>query len=151
MKLLFPILAAMALAGCGRGEDEAPRVTVEGAVVTVPAVPGGMGAAYFTLNTNRDGSRLVSVTSPMIRMIELHESRGEGGLTQMLPLSPEGATFGPSQSLRFAPGGKHAMLMGMDPAVQVGGKVALTFEVERVGTVTADADVRGPGQAHANP
>ena len=153
MKRLVPPLAAATfllacLPGCGRA-PEAPRVIVEEAIVTVPAVPGGPGAAYFTIRTNNDPTRLVSVTSPMIRSIELHETREQGGRTQMVPLEPGETSFARASPLVFAPGGKHAMLIGVDPALRPGGKVALTFNLEPAPTVTVEAEVRGPGQVHA--
>jgi copper(I)-binding protein len=147
-RLVLPLAAAAFLSGCQRA-PEPPRVTVEQAVVTVPAVPGGPGAAYFTIRTNNDPSRLVSVTSPMIGGIELHETREQGGSSQMAPLKPDETSFDPSAPLVFAPGGKHAMLMGMDPALRPGGKVMLTFNVDPVGPIAVEAEVRGPGQAHA--
>jgi len=148
MKRLAPLSIVLLLSACSAAAEE-PRVKVSEAVVTVPAVPGGMGAAYFTLETNRENSRLVAVTSPSVRSIELHETSQEGGRSRMAPLPPEGATFGPSAPLRFAPGGKHAMLMGVDPSVRAGGKITLTFRVDGVvEPVTVEADVRGPGQAH---
>ncbi len=148
IRLLAPAFAATFLLGCG-GAAEAPRITVENAVMTVPAVPGGPGAAYFTLKTNVDPSRLVSVTSPSIRTIELHETREEGGRTGMVPLDAAGATFTPASPLVFAPGGKHAMLIDVAPGLVPGGKVRLTFNVEPARPVTVEAEVRAPGQAHA--
>jgi copper(I)-binding protein len=125
-------------------------VTVENAVVTVPAVPGGPGAAYFTLRTNNDPSRLVSITSPSIRQVELHTSRQQGGVSRMEPLQPGEATFSPSEPLTFAPGARHAMLVGMDPSLRPGGRVSLTFNVEPAAPVAVEARVLGPGQAHGD-
>ncbi len=149
MKRLVPALAAsMALAACNSAPSE-PQVTVENAVVTVPAVPGGPGAAYFTATTNNDPTALVSIASPSVRAIELHETREQGGRSGMVPLERGGTTFDPGDPLRFEPGGKHAMLIGMDPAIRPGGKIrlVLTFEPLRE-PVTVEAEVRGPGQAH---
>ena len=56
-------------AACSRAPAE-PQVTVENATVSVPAVPGGAGAAYFTLRSNQEQTRLVSLTSPSIERIE---------------------------------------------------------------------------------
>jgi hypothetical protein len=149
MKSLVPILGgSLCLAGCERGPAE-PRVAVENAVVTVPAVPGGAGAAYFTITTNNDPSRLVSITSPSIGSIELHHSRQAAGVSSMAPLQPGDASFDPEIPLSFAPGGKHAMLIGMDPALRPGSRVTLTFHVEPAAPVTVEAEVRGPGQVHA--
>jgi len=147
-KLLVPAFATTFLLGCG-GAAEAPAIIVENAVMTVPAVRGGPGAAYFTLKTNVAPSRLVSVTSPSISSIELHQTREESGRTSMVPLDEAGATFSPGSPLVFAPGGKHAMLMNVAPGLVPGGKVRLTFNVEPARPVTVEAEVRGPGQARA--
>jgi copper(I)-binding protein len=147
-KLLMALGAATSLVACERA-PQAPVAIVEQAVVTVPAVAGGPGAAYFTIRTNNDPTRLVSVTSPAVRSIELHETREQGGRTQMVQLEPGGTSFAPDAPLVFAPGGKHAMLMGVDPALRPGGKVSLTFNFEPAAPVTVEAEVRGPGDAHA--
>lgn len=147
-RLPAPAIAAAFLIGCG-GTAQTPAITVENAVMTVPAVRGAPGAAYFTLKTNVDPSRLVSVTSPSISTIELHETREQGGRTAMVPLDENGATFAPDRPLVFAPGGKHAMLINVAPGLVPGGKVRLTFNVENARPVTVEAEVRGPGQAHA--
>jgi len=150
MKWLVPLLAAATLLpGCERAPAE-PAVSVERAVVTVPAVPGAPGAAYFTLVTNHDPSRLVSVSSPSVQRIELHETRDENGRTAMRPLTQDGASFSPSEPLRFAPGGKHAMLMGVDPNLRPSGKVILRFQVEPLPQpIIVEAEVRGPDQARS--
>jgi hypothetical protein len=128
--------AALALVSCGGGESRAPRVTAQHAVVTLPAAAGRPGAAYFQLETNR-AARLVSVTSPSARRIELHE---EG----MRPTAAFELT--PDAPLHFRPGGRHAMLFDLDPALRPGARVTLTFTFEG-GPVpaTAEAEVRAPG------
>ena len=149
MKRIVPMLGVpLALAACNRA-PEAPQVTVEDAVVAVPAVPGVPGAAYFTLRTNVDPTRLVSVASPQVQRIELHGTIARGDMSGMAPLQPADLTFSPSAPLAFAPGGKHAMLMGVDPALRPGAKVRLTLTFEGAPPASVEADVVGPGQAHA--
>ena len=130
------ILAAAALAGCGGGAPEAPRVTVEEVVITLPAVAGRPGAAYFTLETNREGTRLSAIASPAAGRIELHESG-------MRPVAS--FAFSPSQPLHFTPGARHAMLFEVDPALRPGGRVAVTFTFDGAPPVTAEAELRAPG------
>jgi copper(I)-binding protein len=124
---------------------------VENVVVTLPAVPGGVGAAYFTIGTNNDPSQLQAIASPRIQRMELHETREQGGQTGMRQLPPPGITFSPGEPLRFAPGGKHAMLFGVDPSLRPGDKVLLSFTVQPLrDPVTVEADVRGPGQVQSD-
>jgi copper(I)-binding protein len=62
----------------------------------------------------------------------------------------DGLTFG--AALEFKPGGKHAMLFGLDPALKPGAKVPLTFTFQTAPPVTVRATVHAPGGGggHAN-
>ena len=143
MKRAVPLMGALLLASaCDRGPVP-PRVTVEEAVVALPAVPGRPGAAYFTLRTNNDPTRLTGITSPQIGRIELHETVNTGGVSRMVPLRD--ATFGPDAPSVFEPGRRHAMLFDLDPALRPGGRLALTFRFEPAPPVTVEAEVRAPG------
>jgi copper(I)-binding protein len=146
MKRLVPIAAVLlALSGCGGAPDE-PAATVENPFVTLPAVPGRPGAAYFTIRGNRP-ARLTAIASPQIGRIELHESMEAGGMSRMAPL--HNPAFGPDAPLVFAPGGRHAMLYDIPPSVQAGRHLALTFSFDQLPPVTIEAEVRGAGDTHA--
>jgi copper(I)-binding protein len=110
--------------GCDRAAAP-PLVEVERATVTLPPIPSRPGAAYFTLRSNRTPASLVSVTSPLVERIELHESMTRRGMSGMAPL--ENSEFPGDGRLVFKPGGKHAMLFGIHPSVKAGGTIPLTF------------------------
>ena len=76
--ILALALACAAQAACNR-TPAPPQVTVEHVAVTLPAVPGRPGAAYFRLRTNTDPAKLLNVTSPLVQRIELHESMTKKG------------------------------------------------------------------------
>jgi periplasmic copper chaperone A len=145
MRFILGMALLLALAGCGGARPE-PRVIVDEAWVQLPAVPGRPGAAYFTLQSNHDQTRLVSISSPRVQRIELHDSRMEGDVMRMGPL--EDRNFPPSGTLEFAPGGKHAMLFGLDPTVRAGERIPLTFTFEPLPPVTVEAEVRAFGASH---
>jgi copper(I)-binding protein len=138
-RLIAPI-AAIAALSCSPAPREA--VTVADAVVTLPAVPGRPGAAYFTLQAGAENIRLAGITSAQIGRIELHETMEHAGMHRMAPIAavPLGR-----EPVRFAPGGKHAMLFDIRPEVAVGGSVPLTFRFEGAPEVTVQAEVRAPG------
>jgi periplasmic copper chaperone A len=138
------LLLLLVLAGCG-GQAAQPRISVEEARVQLPAVAGRPGSAYFRLSSNVGDARLVSLSSPLTRRIELHETIDEGGVSRMRPLRNAAFMRG---RLEFRPGGKHAMLFGIDPEATVGSRIPLTFEIEPAGEVTADVEVRAFGQGH---
>ena len=138
-----PIMAALlALAACDRPPPD-PRVTVDEAFVTLPVLPDRPGAAYFTLRTNNDPTRLAGVSSGRIGRIELHESVTTNGVTRMVPLAD--TTFAPDAPLAFAPGGRHAMLFDVDPALRPGDTITLTFTFDPAPPVTVEAPVRAAG------
>ena len=142
-------LSALALAlsflvgGCdpgGRGGE----VRVSEAWVRLPAAKNQPGAAYFRIEGGAEGMRLVGVSSPLIRWIELHETVEAKGVTRMRPRKEiEFPSRGP---LLFEPGGRHAMLSGMSKTVTAGTTVPLTFSFNTAPPVTVDAEVRSPGE-----
>ena len=111
----------------------------------LPAAPGRPGAAYFTLRTNHDATRLIGIDSAGVGRIELHETVNAGGVSRMAPLA--NATFSPNAPLVFAPGGTHAMLVDIEPSLRPGDRLALTFRFDPARSVTVLAEVRGPGDA----
>ena len=144
---LFPVLVLFAFsASCDR-PPAAPEAKVEAAWVSLPAVPGRPGAAYFTLSANHHPTRLVQVPSPRIERIELHESGMHAGMMKMVPLRD--VTLPERGSLEFAPGSAHAMLFGLDSALRPGDTVPLTFAFEPAPSVTVEAKVLGPGETPA--
>jgi len=141
-------VALMAVAACEKAPPEPgpePGVVVSSATVQLPAVPGRPGAAYFTLRTTNDRTKLVSVGSPGLGRVELHDSMTMKGMATMAPLSGGELVFDPGKPLVFAPGGKHAMIFDMPATLKPGTRIPLTFTLEPAGKVTVWADVRAAG------
>lgn len=107
------------------------------ASVRLPAVAGRPAAAYFTLHGGRADTALVTVRTKAARA-ELHETTAAG----MRPIAnvplPAGGT------LRFAPGGRHVMLFGLDPALTRGQRVTLYARLADGREASAVANVVGP-------
>lgn len=141
----FAAASLLALAGCDSGPP-GPNVSVEEAWVQLPAVPGRPGAAYFTLVANEGPARLVSVSSPRVQRIELHGTSTENGVARMRPL--ENPAFPDDLELVFAPGGNHAMLFELDPALKPGDRIPLTFTFDPAPPVTVDAKARAFSEGH---
>lgn len=136
--IFFTAAACSLLAACERRPTDG--VSAEDARVQLPAIAGRPGAAYFTLQTSRP-VRITSVTSPRIQRIELHETRTENGIARML--KSDNVTF--EHELVFEPGGRHAMLFGVDPALAPGARVPLVFAFDQAPPVTVEAEVVAPG------
>jgi copper(I)-binding protein len=145
MRTTVPILAAaLALPGCAQ---ESRGVSVTNAVITLPAVPGRPGAAYFTLHSDRP-TRLTAIAIPNVERIELHEYLSNGAISEMRPLGE--VAVAPVAPLLFEPGGRHAMLFGIAPSLREGQRVTMTFSLAGLPPLRTEAEVRGPGQAHSS-
>jgi periplasmic copper chaperone A len=133
-------LAALALlSACDQGPPDG-SVRVSNASVRLPAGKGQPGAAYFMLEAGSEGTRLTGISSPLVRRIELHETTMKGDVSRMQ--RKKDIEFPPSGEMMFEPGGKHAMLFGIDSSVKSGGKIPLTFSFNVAPPVTVDAEVR---------
>ena len=81
------------------------------------------GVVYLTLrNTGATPDRLVKITSPVAKTVELHESMEStmamGNVTSMRPVAS--IAIPAHGSARLAPGGYHAMLIGLIRPLRAG-------------------------------
>jgi hypothetical protein len=134
------LAASLLLGGCGG--KAAPGVT--DGWVRLAANPAAPAAAYFTLKGGGSDAVLTGLSTALVKKIELHENRPMAhGMTGMAPLAqvavPAGAT------VAFAPGGRHAMLFGVDPSVRAGDRMTTAFQFAGQPIVIAPLKVVGPG------
>lgn len=139
----FAMLAAMLLGGCQASAPE--QASVSDAWVRLPAVAGRPAAAYFTLAGGSKADRLIGVTSGKAERIELHEGMTDGGMASMKPI--DGVDVPAGGTVAFAPGGNHAMLFGVDPAIKAGDPLPLAFRFASGETIAADAKTIAAGDA----
>ena len=116
------------------------------------ALEGGNGGAFLTLrNAGTAPDRLVSASTPLARVTEIHETVREGEVMRMRPISALEVPAGGSVTLR--PGGAHVMMVGLSQPIRAGMTVPLTLTFERAGAVQVQVAVQaagasGPGAAH---
>lgn len=142
--LLLPLL----LAACGPSDAPQPKpgkIAISDAIVRLPAADGRPAAGYFTVDGGAAADRLVSISSPKAATIELHETKMVGGMMSMQPLT--GIDVPAGGKVVFAPGGNHAMLFGIDPAVKAGSTIPLTFTFQNLGTIETQAKTIGAGES----
>ena len=133
---LAALLVVALLGACGG--DTLARVDVRDAVVTLPGAPGRPGAAYFSLRSSV-AARLTGIDSARAGRIELHER----GMRRT-----DAVTLQPDEAVRFSPGGRHAMLFELDPSLEAGDRLSLTFSFAGAPPATVEAEVRRPGDVH---
>ena len=139
---VFAVLAAAFLAGCHRPPPDG-TVRVSEAWVRLPAAKSLPGGAYFRMEAGSEGTRLVGVSSPAARWIELHETQMARTTAKMKRRKE--IEFPSRGELVFEPGGGHAMLFGLSPTLKAGDRVPLTFSFNVAPPITVDAEVRAAG------
>lgn len=117
----------------------------DGLTATDPIVPlappGAMAhAAYFTLtNTGSTSRRLIGVQADGYAMAHLHRSEDSNGVATMSAVHQ--IDLEPGQSVVFAPGGLHVMMMHPSAPLAVGGRVEVTLHFDDGETLLIAADV----------
>jgi periplasmic copper chaperone A len=130
------------LAAC---HPRAAEPSIAQAWVRLPAVTGQPAAAYFRIQGGRRPATLIRMESALAARTELHASMaGNGGMATMKPLDHVDIPAGGQVS--FAPGGRHAMLIGLDPVVKPGTAVPLRFGFADGKTTEAEAKTVAAGE-----
>lgn len=142
--LVLPLAACHG--GAAKTEAGAHDLRVDNAWIRLAAAPSGPSAAYFTIQGGKADERLTGVTSPQAARAEMHQTMtGDHNMTMMAPLKevlvPAGGT------VTFAPGGRHVMLFGLDPAAAPGSEVRLDLVFAGGRKLSTEARVRAMGDA----
>ncbi|OCC24548.1 hypothetical protein MB02_03395 [Croceicoccus estronivorus] len=143
-------LAGVSLTACG--QEQAPPAATEGKPgveitngrLVLPAVADNPGVLYFDISYNGDDYavlRKVEVASA--KEATMHETITTNGVTQMGPIPPLNLVKG--EEVKFEPGGKHVMVMGLDPALKAGDKTEVTLTFTGGDKLSFDATVEAPG------
>jgi copper(I)-binding protein len=106
---------------------------------TLPNAP--VGAGYITIiNTGTTDDTLVSATSPVAGITQIHEMKLEGDVMKMTEL-PDGIVIPAGQTVTLAPGGLHIMFMELTQPLVEGTLVPVTLTFATAGTVEIELEV----------
>ena len=141
--------ATVMLGGCKAADQPAaaassaaagiPGVTLAGARLVLPAVPGNPGAAYFALdNESKSTVAIVSVAIAGAGKTEMHTPDMK---------TVDRAEAEPRTTLTFAPGKLHAMVFDVSAELQAGTKTELTVTFSDGDKVSVPAQIQGAGEA----
>ena len=89
------------------------------------AVPGQSGTGAFMNITAKEGAKLVSVSSPVAGVAEVHEMKMTNDIMRMRAIPALDLPAGKTVALK--PGGYHVMLMALKQALPPGSSVPLTL------------------------
>lgn len=108
---------------------------------TLPNAP--VGAGYLSI-TNNGGAydTLVSASSPVAGVTQIHQMKMEGDVMKMSEL-PDGVVIAAGQSVSLTPGGLHIMFMQLNEPLVEGTMIPVTLKFAYAGTVKVSLAV-GP-------
>lgn len=120
----------------------AQDITVADAYVRVSNPMAKSGGAFMVINNaGAADDRLVSASSDVAEMVQLHTNvQSADGVMQMVEV-PEGFVIPAGGSHALARGGDHVMLMGLTRALADGDVVTMTLTFEKAGEITVEVPV----------
>lgn len=137
---------AAVLCGAAFTAAASAQVLVKDAWIRATVPQQKATAAFMQLTATQDG-KLVSVSSPGVPVVEVHEMRMDAGVMKMRPIPALDLPAG--KMVALTPSGYHVMLMDLKQPMKAGDRVPLTLVVEtKAGkreTVEVQAEVRAPG------
>lgn len=124
----------MIFAGPADVEIKDPYMRVNGAA-------GTAAAGYMVIENQGGRDKLLSVSSPVARMVELHMNEtDDNGVMMMRPVS-WGIALPRKGEARLERGGNHIMFMGLSEPLADGDLVDVTLKFEKAGEVTVQIPV----------
>jgi len=153
MRLVIAMaILAVALASGNAVADEYKARTLRISNAFVRATPPGakVAGAFMTIeNQGRETDRLLSASSPVAGLVEIHEMAMDGGLMKMR--SVKGIDVKPGATVELRPGGYHVMLEDLKQPLKQGEQVPVLLTFEKAGTVEIKVKVEPMGAAaHAH-
>jgi copper(I)-binding protein len=115
--IIILLLGILMLSAC----DAATGIEISNAWAR-PALKDGNGAVYFLLQNHSAGSEeLTGVSSESAQAVEMHEPSMEGDVMKMQQVTS--IPIAGKESVEFAPGGLHIMLIGLNEDLQAGDEI----------------------------
>jgi periplasmic copper chaperone A len=108
-------------------------------------VPSQKATGAFMRLTSPTDARLVSASSPVAGVVEIHEMAMENNVMKMRQIP--GLALPAGQATELKPGGYHIMLMALKDQVKGGETVPLTLTFEDASKKTFTQDVNVPVKA----
>ncbi len=109
-------------------------------------VPQQKATGMFASITSAKGGKLVSASSPVAGVVEIHEMAMEGNLMKMRAL-PSGLDLPAGKAVALKPGGYHVMLMDLKQQLKPRETVPVTLVFEAADKTRETVEVKAPVKA----
>ena len=107
------------------------------------SVPGQKATGAFMKITAKEGARLVSVSSPVAGVTEVHEMKMEGDVMKMRALAA-GLELPAGKTVELKAGGYHVMLMDLKAALPKDSMVPMTLTFRDTRGVETKVELKLP-------
>lgn len=144
------VLSILTLAACGQpaasGKTGAAGPVVVADAICRPTPKGRQVTGCYLSLTAPAADTLVSLSTPVAALAQIHEMRMESNMMMMRELEA-GLPLPAGEAVALAPGGNHIMLMGVREPLRAGDTVPLTLTFATAGPVEVTATVGQPPAA----
>lgn len=121
------LVAALSMVGFGAVAQTGSQTVAQGAWVR-GTVATQKATGLFVQLTSPTGGRLVSASSPVAGVVEIHEMAMDGNVMKMRAVS--GVDLPAGKAVELKPGGFHVMLMDLKQPLKEGETVPVTLVIE---------------------
>jgi periplasmic copper chaperone A len=128
------LLAITFLAASAAQAQNAVKVEKAWARPTVAGQSGGGG--FFVITGGAAADRLLSASTGISKVVELHKMEMDGNVMRMRPVDAIDVPAGGTVELK--PGGLHVMFMGLNKTLKAGERFPLTLKFEKAGEQKVD-------------
>jgi copper(I)-binding protein len=111
-------------------------------------VAGQKATGMFGQISSTSGGKLVSASSPVAGVVEVHEMMMDGSVMKMRAVTKLELPAGKAVDLK--PGGYHLMLMDLKQELKTGESVPVTLVIEGAGGKRETVDIKAPVKALAD-
>jgi len=146
MKMLAALLLACAFGSSAASAHEYALKSLKIDHPFARATPPGAktGGVFVTVeNTGSQPDRLMSVSSPVAAIAELHEMSVDAGVMRMRGVAT--LEVKPGETLQLKPGGYHVMLSELRQPLKVGDRFPMTLKFQNAGVVEVSVWVEEMG------
>lgn len=103
-------------------------------------------SGMFARITSISGGKLLSASSPVAGVVEIHEMSMDGNVMKMRAL-PAGLVLPAGQTVELKPGGYHIMLLDLKQALTAGDKVPVSLVIENTSGQRETLEIQAPVRA----
>ena len=119
-------------------------------IVSEPWIRGTVAqqkaTGLFVQLTSSKGGKLLSASSPVAGVVEIHEMSMDGSTMKMRAV-PNGVDLPAGKAVSLKPGGYHVMLMDLKQQLKAGDVVPVTLVIEAADKTRETLEIKAPVRA----